>query len=442
MPTVEESAGVQQGSLSGALAAGVETLSENQTVLFVKYIRVILPLDGYAFWVKADLLSQSALANVAEYNAFLFNQPLTVVTAAPRFEAQGSLHYSSEVVQDLDEGYTANKVLFTSLHRIVDLDAVSPMVMYVAHVENFKYAFTRRGLYYKQSGLHHYEGDTINAVLENQLINSAAEFDTTNIVVSNSLPIWLSLNKFFPVFPSDLVPFNFPPPYAAVNVEETTALQAAPYIDQNSNHWQLVSDRVSISIFGTRNFNALDYLDYVFEQSLNTEIFGLMNSPVLTDEKRKQDELNIIAQKKTVEFEISYYQVRVRELARQLILSAIPSFIIAPQRPRTMFFVQDIPLGYEGPFKPAEVLPRILFMDTTTLSRGIAYTGTPADGTIQFFDQLGNLQILVTIIAGNPNPQVTFPNGPFTAYINQWLSPVANVNSACTDLSITLGTAP
>lgn len=442
MPTAEEAAGTSQSSLPGALAAGVNTLSENQTVTFVKYIRVVLPVDGYAFWVRADLLSASALANVATYNAFLFNQPLTVLQKAPRFSAQGSLHYATENIQDLDEGYSANRVVFTSLREVNNLDAVSPMVMYIAHVREFRYAFAQRELFYKQAGLHHYVGDTVNPVLENQLIDSVAGFDTTNLIVSNSLPIWLSLNKFFPIFPANLVPINFPPPYGVADIQETRALQAAPAIDAFSNHWQLVSDRVSFSIFGTRNFNAMDWLDYVYEQSLDTEIFGLMNSPVLVDNKRKQVEINAIAQFKSVEFEISYYQARIREVARQLILSVIPTFIVAPQRPATMLFVQDIPLGYEGPFKTGEVLPRILFLDTTTLSRGIAYTATPALGTIDFYDQFGNIQIIVTIIPANNNPQVTFPNGPVTFFINQWLSPVANVSSSCTDLSITLGTAP
>lgn len=442
MPTVEEAAGTSQSSLPGALRAGTETLSENQLVTFVKYIRTVLPLDGYAFWVKADLLSESALANVATYNAFMFNQPLTVITSAPQFQARGSFHFASEAIQDVDEGYTANRTVFTSERPINNLDAVSPMVMYIAHINGFRYAFSQRELFYKQAGIHHYVGDTINAVLENQLIHDVKGFDTQNLVVSNSLPIWLSLNQYFPVFPSDLVPLNFPPPYAAVDIEETTALQMAPRIDENSNHWQLVSDRVTVSVFGTRNFNALDWQDYVFEQCVNTEIFGIMNEPVFVDDKRKQVELNIISQKKTIEFEISYYQVRVRELARQLILKVLPKFIIAPQRPRTMYFVQDIPLSYEGPFQAGEILPRILFLDTSTLSRGIAYTATPDDGTVEFFDSFGNVQVLVTLVAGNPNPQVTFPNGPVTLYINQWLSPVANIGVNCFDLSITLGTAP
>ena len=51
-----------------------------------------------------------------------------------------------------------------------------------------------------------------------------------------------------------------------------------------------------------------------------------MNMPVVRDEKRIQSELNAIAQKKSLTFEVSYYQNRMNDIARQLILSAVPSF--------------------------------------------------------------------------------------------------------------------
>lgn len=50
-----------------------------------------------------------------------------------------------------------------------------------------------------------------------------------------------------------------------------------------------------------------------------------MNIPVVQDERVTQNELNIIAMRKTIKFKINYYQQRMRNLARQLITSAIPS---------------------------------------------------------------------------------------------------------------------
>ena len=54
-------------------------------------------------------------------------------------------------------------------------------------------------------------------------------------------------------------------------------------------------------------------------------MFGIMNSPVPKDAKRGQIEINTIAQKKVIVFEVNYYQTRVNSLAQQLIKSAFLS---------------------------------------------------------------------------------------------------------------------
>jgi len=41
--------------------------------------------------------------------------------------------------------------------------------------------------------------------------------------------------------------------------------------------------------------------------------------PVMQDEKMTQSELGIMAQKKVITFEVSYYQTTVNDIARQLI---------------------------------------------------------------------------------------------------------------------------
>jgi len=52
---------------------------------------------------------------------------------------------------------------------------------------------------------------------------------------------------------------------------------------------------------------------------------GVMNIPVVQDERVTQNELNIIAMRKTIKFKVNYYQQRMRNVARRLITSAIPS---------------------------------------------------------------------------------------------------------------------
>ena len=47
--------------LGAGLAQGVETLSGNEQITFTLYVKLVLPLDGYVFWVNASLLTDSAI---------------------------------------------------------------------------------------------------------------------------------------------------------------------------------------------------------------------------------------------------------------------------------------------------------------------------------------------------------------------------------------------
>ena len=55
-----------------------------------------------------------------------------------------------------------------------------------------------------------------------------------------------------------------------------------------------------------------------------------MNMPIMRDEKRGQMELQAIAMKKTIEIDVSYYQARINDIARQLIESCIVQYTVSP----------------------------------------------------------------------------------------------------------------
>lgn len=341
MPSIEEALAQQRTPLGGALAAGVESLSRQQTVTFTLYKRLVLPIDGFVFWVKADLLSRSALFGSSPFDASQFNRTSKVLVPAPYIVAKGSLHRATDQRQDEDETYAVNSLVFTAEEPIQDFDSVAPDTVYIATFEGVRFAFSSRRSFYVQAELHHYVGQAIYADMETQIVDSLVGFDGRNVVVSNSLPLWLGLNSYFPpyqggfanpvlkLYPSYLLPQNITPPFGAVHIDPTTteALGAAPIITPNSSHWQLVRERVRITTWGMRNFDVMDFVDCVNQYTIDTRRFGLMNSPVPKDEKREQRELGIIAQKKTIEYEISYQQVAARDIARQLILEAIPTFI-------------------------------------------------------------------------------------------------------------------
>lgn len=324
MSIIDEAAGFAS-PLNAALRAGLENIDRGSRVIFTKYVKVILPLDGFTFWVKADLLSASALYNASQFNRTAINAAPIVITPAATIEVSGSMHYATDTMQDETVTKQRNRMIFTSEQDIDFFNEEGPMVLYIGEWDGVRFSFSSRSPLYAQADIYHYVGDAIYPEQESQIIDNKLDLDTRDVVVSNSLPIWLTLNQYMPMYPSYLVTPNMQPPYAAVHIEpnDTAAIQSAPLIGMTSDHTQLVFDRVRITMYGLRSDTALDFVDYVYSYTLNTDNFGIMNMPVIRDTKRTQAEMTVIAMEKTIEFEINYYQTRLREIARQYILSAM-----------------------------------------------------------------------------------------------------------------------
>jgi hypothetical protein len=334
MASVGETTGAKT-QLGSGLAQGLETISLNQELTFTLYVKLVLPLDGYVFWVNASLLTDNAIYNISQYNKLLYNEDQPAIPAR-QLVAQGSLHISQDIHQLSDTNVVYNHITFTSIQPIQDLSAINPQFMYVANYQGTRFAFSRRDNFYRQADLYHYRGDALYSMMNTQLIDTMTGFDTQSPIVTNSLPIWLTLNQFFPMYPSFLTPLNETPVYAAVDIipSETIALGQFPIVNNvipevgnpvSSTSYQLASDTVKISIFGIRNNEAINFANYVYQYSMNTDNIGLMNMPIIQDEKVTQPELGIIAMKKTITFKVSYYQNTVNNVALKYIESAFCS---------------------------------------------------------------------------------------------------------------------
>lgn len=334
MASVAETIGAK-GQMAAGLAQGVETISLSEQVTFTLYVKLILPLDGYVFWVNAALLTDSAIYNISQYNRLEMDK-YDIPIPPKEIIATGSFHFSQEIHQLDDRNTTYNHVIFTSIQPVQDLNLVNPNFLYIAKYEGNTFAFSRRENFYKQADLYHYRGDAVYSIMNTQVISSMTGFDTNAVIVSNSLPIWLTLNQFFPMYPSYLVGKNISPPYASVDITpaDTTALGQFPIVRNiiptegspyQSNSEQLTSDTVKISIFGIRNHDAINFANYVYQYSMNTDNIGLMNMPIIQDEKVTQPELGVIAMKKTITFKVSYYQSTVNDVALKYIQSAFCS---------------------------------------------------------------------------------------------------------------------
>lgn len=319
--------------MRSALDAGLDVVDLNQTVTWTQYRRVVLPADGFVFWVRAVILSPGAQVNSFVVNSVTPNQAPASIPA-PTFEAQGSLHHTTINRQDADESFSVNRMIFTSKTPVNDLNEIAPDTLYLATTNGQRFAFSSRSMWYRQAGLYHYSGDAVYPALETQIIDYPNQLNQRDVVVSNSLPIWLGLNQFFPIYPSFLVPDNIRPPYASVHIgeDDTYPMQSAAMHDSTGTRWQLARDVVRVTTYGVRNDTVMDWLDAVNLYTLgNPDVLGIMNSPVPRDAKRGQTEISTLAQKKVITFEANYYQSRVRTLARQLITKAlIEDFIVPP----------------------------------------------------------------------------------------------------------------
>jgi hypothetical protein len=327
--------------LHPALAQGVDILGQHETATFYPYIRTVLPIDRFVFWLRADLLSPQQLAHHG------LSSPAPVV-------AEGTLHYASQGAQVEDETIVVRSVDFTSLQPVAAFGAIAPDVMYVASWQtslgSFQFTFSRRNAYFFQANIHHYIGDAIYPAFAAQLIDNLDQFDQ-NPIVSNSLPLWLAAISGVPygvqlsppaiqLYPAFLVPDNLSPPYGVISIapEGTRPIASMPFWNAQLGSTQLVSDRVRMILYGLRADQALDFRDYILQYSLVTNNFGIMNMPMPVDDRRTQVELTALAQKKWIDFEISYLQKRARDVAQQVIASALvgfqmASFAVIPEEP-------------------------------------------------------------------------------------------------------------
>ncbi len=326
------------------LDAGLAEVSGTQTVTFTLYRRLILPLDGFVYWVRSDNVSASAMNNAAGFNQVYWNQPISQTIPAPVIIARGSYHIAAQKVQDETETYGINQVTFTSddpIHQ--DFNQINSSMMYIGIFGDRQFAFSNRANFFVQAGIWHYTGDAVYPFMQTQIIDGLTGINASQLVVSNSLPLWLNLNNYtpfygfgnqVPLYPSKLVEPNIAPPFGSVHVypEGTEALQSVRRLGWFSTHRQLCRDRVKVTFYGLTNYGVMNFLDCFLQYSQDYSFLGLMNDPVPRDEKVDQNELSIIAMKKSIYFEVSYNQLQVRHIARQIIGQALVGITVEEER--------------------------------------------------------------------------------------------------------------
>jgi hypothetical protein len=311
MPTVAEAVNAASGS--DPLLQGLAVLSQYQAIPFVQYIRHVLPLDGYVFWLRTKQ---------------------TIVS--------GSLHVAARKEQREDETIAVNRVILTTGEEVQEFNEIGPDTIWVGENQGIRFAFSQTGPFYQAAGLYHYAGDAVYPALESQLVDVGEQLSDATLIVSNSLPAWLTLKSYTPawlvvpnpavmLYPSFAVPDNLRPPYGAVHIEpaETLSISSLPAVCAMGAHSQLASDRVRVTLYGLTNAAVMAWLDLVYQFSYDTDTIGIMAPAIPRDEKRTQAELGILAMKKTFDFQVSYLQIALPNVARKLIATVVTTYFPA-----------------------------------------------------------------------------------------------------------------
>jgi hypothetical protein len=286
------------------------------------------PTEGV--WVTAASGGHAFTVIVENAVSALSGMPLSLSQA-------GSLHYSTVTEQSEDSTVDSNTVLFTSDDEVQPFNLIGSDELYIGKRDNIRFAFSSRGLYYEEADIHHYVGQALFSVNRTQVIDDPAAWAPT-VVVSNSLPIWLGMPGYVPpyptfrcpiaLYPSYLVTDNLAPPFGAVHVEKTENLQmTAQFHRKDWSSDQLTRDAVRVTLYGADADVAQTFVAFVEQYSVDWGLIGMANSPTVTDEKRTQPEFKILAQKKTIAFDVNYFQSVARAEARQLIRNAIVTFM-------------------------------------------------------------------------------------------------------------------
>lgn len=323
-----DEAGPSPTLLSGALRDGLESNSFSNPISFQAYTRTVLPIDGFLFWTPTI------------QKTFI-----------------GTLHYSQDIVMNEDETLAYASVVFTTKEPVPFFQEAPNNTIWVAEIDTFQFAFSQQAGFFQSQGLWHYLGHSIQAAMATQLLDRAGNpIDGKQRVLTNSTALWLGLNGYTSLyydgfsetgipfrlappilFPSHMVPTNQLPPYGTIFIPEdgsgTRALQATPWLDSDRSHYQLMADRVQITLYGLQNDACLDFLDTVNQYSVDTDNFGIMNVPAMRDGVRIQNEVQTRAMKKVIDFEVSYYQTRVNKVSRSLIKKASIVYIITDPFP-------------------------------------------------------------------------------------------------------------
>lgn len=297
---------------AGVLRNGIDFLKENNKFIFITYSKAILPYDGFIFWIK--------------------RKEETVIVKSIE-------HTAEEMLQEGDTFRSESTLILTSEEPLFDFSQNDLETIKVIVCNNNRYVIRKSGENTGESGIFHYMARIIEKPLESILLDSEDDFRSRKIQLSSSIPLFILLASgvfdlvpvHYDLYPAWLVPFNKKPPYITVEIIKTTALASGSQTvihHEKEYLLKLVQEEVKFVLYGFDNDAAFIFLKQLEKWSTIYNYIGFMNMPCIEDEVHNQVELGSVAQKKSIELVISYYQSAelLDELKEKMISTVLMEF--------------------------------------------------------------------------------------------------------------------
>lgn len=315
MPSLNELSNAAGTPLATSQADSVGDVSDDQRLTFKQYRRVVLPADGFIFWVSCNI----------------------------EREITGSAHIQTNNTQDEWQAANHGKIILTTPEELPPFRAQENELdtVWVGVWEGMPFAIGSQSARYVQAGLCRYVGDTITPAFAAQFLDTEDDLKGLSPYASTSLPLFLRMPQYpnpalawcpWPsgtsIFPSFSVPDNQKPPYITVHIEAsaTKPLSMGTLSAQSGTTGTIVKEHVRLRLLGLNNARASNLLNYITHWALiHADEIGVLNTPIVVDEKNPLPNINALAPLKTIELDIMYSQSSARDAALQTITHATTS---------------------------------------------------------------------------------------------------------------------
>ena len=266
-----------------------------------------------------DYLDNGRAYPVTPYYEMYTNEGLRFWVAEPwsAFKVVASIHHKNSEVQQATDSSSSQTLIITTQTKI---NAPNDKLLVIDY-DGIKYAIQEQDNFYKTSDTWHYVGFSLPYFMGDVIDDS--RLNVLNILGDcRSLFISDLITRTWPVYSAYNVPRDLTPPYMAIDVKDTRAIQSSPIILETGQSDQLVYDTIELTSYGLPLSKVIDYRNALHDDFAFSG-FGVSSiGDIKSRTTGRSTAFNSTSAGHSITMTINYYQESIPAIMRKLILSA------------------------------------------------------------------------------------------------------------------------